>query len=215
VVASASDPDAALQIVAHLADDTAAEQDARLQGAVVAIAGSGCLLLLIPRLPIRLAIDGGTASGSRIKSNAGTAHVQVKGDAHVVEQLHQLAGIHVDGVRNQQKVVVLIQIVVRYVLDHMERSATLPRVREAHNVLQLVVGLHTVRIDEELDLVDQVGGGAVEGRREGVDVLLRGHHPDEELLADPQLRGVVAWTNHIFHLKRRKGFSMKWNWFLI
>lgn len=185
MVTGASDPDAALQIVAHLAYDAAAEQNARLQGAIVAITGSGCLLLVRRRF-IRLAIGGGTAN-RRIQADASATHVQVKGDAHVIEQLHQLTRIHVDGIGHKQEIIVLIQIVVRNILDHVEWPATLPRVRESHDVLQLVVGLHTVRVNEELNLVHQVGGGAVEGRRKGVDVLLRGHHPDEELLPYTQL----------------------------
>lgn len=86
----------------------------------------------------------------------------------------------------------------------MEWAATFSGVRKPDNIFQLIIRFYTVRIDEELDLIDQVGGCAIKGGRKAVDVLLGGQHTNKDLFPYAQLRGIIPRSQYIFNLSDKK-----------
>lgn len=167
-------PDAPVQIGSDLADDTAAEDDSSIEIAVVGIRFT--LHIFCPHL---------------------CAQVNVEADADVGQFVPQDTSIDVAGVRDEDKIVIVVKVIVRNVLEDMERSQVFPGISESHNVLQFEVGFNIVSIDEELYLVHEMSHGLVEGRGKGVNFILSRHHPHKNLFPDTQFRGIVSGSDDV------------------
>lgn len=138
-------PDTPIQVRLHLPDDTTAEKYPGTKITVVSVT-----LTVIRAHLIR--IDPLT-------------HINLKSYAEMISQSFDLSGVYIGGVRNQQKVIIVIKIIVSDILNDMEWSKILPGVGEAYNILQLKRRLHVLRIDEEFYLIHQMGGRLINSCR--------------------------------------------------
>lgn len=124
--------DTPIQICFHLPDHTAAEKDPRIEVTVVPVT----LTILRRQLIIQ-----------------PLSHVNFERYTQMIRQLFDLPGVHIGCVRNQQKIIVVIKVIVSDILNDMEWSEILSGVGEAHYVLQFERGLHVLRINEEFYLI--------------------------------------------------------------
>lgn len=125
-------PNTPIQIRFHLPDNTAAEKDPRIEITVVPIT----LTVLRGQLIIQ-----------------SLSHVNLERYTQMIGQLFDLPGVHIGCVRNQQKVIVVIKVIVSDILNDMEWSEILSGVGETYYVLQFKRGLYVLRIDEEFYLI--------------------------------------------------------------
>lgn len=88
----------------------------------------------------------------------------------------------------------------------MERPIVLPRVCESDDILKLKVGLYIVCVYEELNFVDEMGCGLVEGCCNHVNVLLNRENAQKETIqSNVELGREVSRPNDALDwLKREK-----------
>lgn len=117
--------------------------------------------------------------------------MDVFADTYLFDHLRQIESPDVAVIFDQEKVIELVHIVVRKVLQDVERFKDFPGVREPDNPSQINPWWVDAVVKEH-NFINQVGRCLIDGDAPGVDGAGAGHHADKQLLPKSQLGGVVS-----------------------
>lgn len=128
----------------------------------------------------------------------GTAQVELSVQAQVLHQGPEPVGLRVGVVLHKVEPVVLVDVVIKNILDVLEHVPDEPLVAvgdHQHAVRNLAVA----RAGEEDHVVQVMADGAIDGHAQRVDGVFGGEDPHEEALSYPQLRTDVLSPKSTSH----------------